>query len=90
MAGHRGGRAVSVYRLPDGRHIAGALSIKFGRQTRDGRWVEQPAAKYECLLCETTQVVQGADKVQHFTQTIRITHPATCPGAPTQQGVRAA
>ncbi|WP_098892242.1 hypothetical protein [Streptomyces sp. or3] len=81
---------MSAYPLPDGRAIIGALSTKFGRQTRDGRWIEQPAAKYECLVCETTEVVRGADKVQRFTQTIRITHPATCPGDPTQQGARAA
>ncbi|MFD8667046.1 hypothetical protein ACFV1U_16835 [Streptomyces microflavus] len=82
---------MSAYLLPDGRRITGALTTKFGKQARGGgRWIEQPAAKYECLLCETTEVVQGADKVQHFTQTIRITHPATCPGHPTQQGAQAA
>ncbi|MGX1483397.1 hypothetical protein RKD45_002473 [Streptomyces griseus] len=81
---------MTAYQLPDGRQIEGALSVKLGRQSRDGRWVEQPAAKYECLICETAEVVIGAEKVTAFVQTIRLTHPATCPGAPTQQGAQAA
>ncbi|MFJ8855145.1 hypothetical protein [Streptomyces sp. NPDC102437] len=82
---------MSVYTLPDGRQITGALSIKFGQQARGGgRWIEQPAAKYECLLCEHIEIVTGAEAVTRFAQTIRATHPATCPGYPTQQGAQAA
>lgn len=75
---------MNAYPLPDGRQITGALSMKFGRRTRDGEWVEQPAAKYECLLCETTEAVVGAERVTAFAQTIRTAHPATCPGHPTE------
>lgn len=81
---------MSVYQLPDGRQITGALTVRFGQRTRLGQWVELPAAKYECLLCETTETVIGAERVTAFTQTIRTTHPATCPGHPTQQGAQAA
>ncbi|MGW1463875.1 hypothetical protein ACWCPT_05905 [Streptomyces sp. NPDC002308] len=82
---------MTAYPLPDGRQITGALSVRFGKQLRTGRWVEQPAAKYECLLCRTTEgPVIGAARVAKFTQTIRHTHPATCPGQPTQQGAHAA
>ncbi|MFJ1697623.1 hypothetical protein ACIOHC_21325 [Streptomyces sp. NPDC088252] len=82
---------MSAYMLPDGRQITGALSVKFGQQARGtGRWIEQPAAKYECLLCETTETVIGAEAVTRFTHTIRTTHPATCPGSPIQQGAQAA
>jgi len=75
---------VTAYPLPGGRQITGALSVKFGRQTRDGRWIEQPAAKYECLICETSGIVTGADDVRHFVATIRDSHAATCPGQPAQ------
>ncbi|WP_406735379.1 hypothetical protein OG508_28210 [Streptomyces sp. NBC_01108] len=82
---------MSAYTLPGGRQITGALTVKFGQQARGtGRWVEQPAAKYECLLCETTEKVIGAEAVTRFTHTIRTTHPATCPGHPNQQGAQAA
>lgn len=80
---------MTAYRLPTGEQITGALTVKFGRQTRLGQWVEQPAAKYECLICETTETAIGAEAVTRFTQTIRTTHPATCPGHPTQ-GAQAA
>ncbi|MGQ4351956.1 hypothetical protein [Streptomyces drozdowiczii] len=75
---------MSAYPLPDGRQVTGALTVKFGQRTRAGQWVEQPAAKYECLRCETTHVVIGAERVTAFVQTIRTTHPATCPGHPTE------
>ncbi|MFE7105596.1 hypothetical protein ACFU98_10780 [Streptomyces sp. NPDC057575] len=82
---------MSAYMLPDGRQITSALSIKFGQQARGGgRWIETPAAKYECLLCEHVEIVTGAEAVTRFTQTIRAIHPATCPGCPNQQGVQAA
>ena len=81
---------MSAYLLGDGRHITGALTIRFGQQLRDGRWVEQPAAKYECLLCETTEIVTGAAAVTRFVQTIRNTHRTTCPGQPNHQGAQAA
>lgn len=76
---------MTAYPLPGGRQITGALSVKFGRQARDGRWVEPPAAKYECLICETSGIVTGTDEVKHFVATIRTAHPANCPGAPTLQ-----
>lgn len=81
---------MSAYPLPGGRSITGALSVRLGRQTRDGRWAEQPAAKYECLICETTDLVLGADEVRSFVATIRTTHPGNCPGAPNHQGAQAA
>ncbi|MEV6081699.1 hypothetical protein AB0L80_42485 [Streptomyces sp. NPDC052069] len=74
---------MSAYLLPDGRQITGALSITFGQQARSSdRWIEKPAAKYECLLCEYVEVVTGAERVTAFVQTIRSSHPATCPGYP--------
>lgn len=74
---------MSAYPLPDGRRITGALSIKFGQQARGGgRWLEQPAAKYECLLCGTTEgPVVGAAAVTKFVQTIRTTHQHHTQGA---------
>ncbi|MER6103592.1 hypothetical protein ABT115_15040 [Streptomyces sp. NPDC001832] len=74
---------MSAYPLPDGRQITGALSVKFGQQARGtGRWIEQPAAKYECLRCAYVEIVTGAERVMAFAQTIRSSHPATCPGYP--------
>lgn len=81
---------MTAYQLPGGQQITGALTVKFGQQDRFGRWVEQPAAKYECLICEETTVVIGAERVTAFAHTIRATHPATCPGYPNQQGAQAA
>lgn len=82
---------MTTYLLPDGRQITGALSVKFGQQARSGgRWIEQPAAKYECLVCETTEAVIGAANVTAFVQTIRSSHPATCPGHPVSNTTRKA
>ncbi|MEV0915450.1 hypothetical protein AB0I93_14415 [Streptomyces sp. NPDC049967] len=80
---------MTAYPLPTGEQIIGALTVKFGQQLRTGRWVEQPAAKYECLLCERVEQARGAEAVTRFTQTIRTTHRATCPGHPAQ-GAQAA
>lgn len=73
---------MTAFPLPGGRQITAALTVKLGRQNRAGRWVEQPAAKYECLVCETSTVVIGAEKVTALVHTIRTSHPATCPGHP--------
>ncbi|MFE2936685.1 hypothetical protein [Streptomyces sp. NPDC059278] len=82
---------MSAYPLPDGRQITGALTVRFGQQARGGgRWIEQPAAKYECLRCKYIEIVTGAERVTAFAQTIRAAHPATCPGYPNQQGAQAA
>lgn len=80
---------MSALTLPDGRQVTGALTVKLGQQLKTGRWIEQPAAKYECLLCEHTVTVTGAEAVTRFVQTIRPQHWATCPGYPTQ-GAQAA
>lgn len=70
------------------RHVTGALFVDCGRQARSGRWIDQPRARYECLLCRT-QVgpVVGADRVQAFVASIRTAHRATC--RPTTQGAAA-
>ncbi|WP_327246577.1 hypothetical protein [Streptomyces sp. NBC_01320] len=82
---------MTAYLLSDGRQITGALSVRFGQQARGGgRWIEQPAAKYECLVCETTEQVVGAEAVTRFAQTIRTRHPATCPGHPASTTTRKA
>jgi hypothetical protein len=81
---------MSAYRLPDGRQITGALTVRLGQQSRDGRWTKVPAAKYECLLCETTESVTGADAVTQFIQTIRTSHPVSCPGYPQHRDATAA
>lgn len=81
---------MSGYPLPGGRQITGVLTTTFGRQLKGGTWAEHPKAKYECLLCRTTEgPVVGAAAVTAFTQTIRINHPAICPGHPAQQGAAA-
>lgn len=80
---------MTAYPLPTGEQIIGALSVKFGQQLRTGRWIEPPAAKYECLLCERVETAIGAEAVTRFTQTIRTTHRDACPGYPIE-GARAA
>lgn len=80
---------MTAYPLPTGQQITDALTVKFGRQLRTGRWIEPPAAKYECFLCNTAKTVIGAENVTHFTQNIRTDHRATCPGHPTE-GAQAA
>ncbi|MGH3585791.1 MAG: hypothetical protein ACRDQ0_05665 [Pseudonocardia sp.] len=80
---------MTAYPLPTGEQIIGALTVKFGRQNRLGRWVETPAAKYECLLCDRIETAIGAENVTRFNQTIRTTHRANCPGHPTE-GAQAA
>ncbi|SCK20351.1 hypothetical protein YUYDRAFT_02121 [Streptomyces sp. ScaeMP-e48] len=83
---------MSGYPLPGGRHITGVLTTTFGRQLKGGTWAEHPKAKYECLLCRTTEgPVVGAAAVTAFNQTIRLTHPTNChPDHATQQGAHAA
>lgn len=81
---------MTAYPLPTGEQITGALTVKFGRQTRLGQWVEQPAAKYECLICERIETAIGPEAVTRFTQTARTNHRATCPGHPIEQGAQAA
>lgn len=40
-----------------------------------------PRARYECLLCQTTEgPVRGKAKVAAFVSAIRTEHRATCPG----------
>ncbi|MEV7491454.1 hypothetical protein AB0O08_11935 [Streptomyces anulatus] len=81
---------MSGYPLPGGRQITGVLTVDLGRQLKGGTWAEHPKAKYECLACSSVEgPVVGAAAVTAFTQTIRITHPATCPGHPAQQGAAA-
>lgn len=70
------------YPLPGGRQIDGVLTVAFGRQLKNGTWAEHPKAKYECLLCQTTEgPVVGAAAVTAFSQTIRITHQHHTQGA---------
>lgn len=80
---------MTAYPLPTGEHITGALTVDFGRRTRLGEWVEQPKAKYECFICDTTKQAIGPEAVTRFTQTIRTTHRANCPGHPIE-GAQAA
>ncbi|MGW7239706.1 hypothetical protein [Streptomyces sp. NPDC054804] len=49
--------------------------------------LEGVRARYECLLCRTTEgPVYGTDSVKSFVDTIRTNHRARCTASATQQG----
>ncbi|MFF3060894.1 hypothetical protein [Streptomyces sp. NPDC057909] len=55
------------------RAVIAALFVDFGDRGR------QPRAKYECVLCQTTEgPVQGAEAVAAFTASIKSEHRARC------------
>ncbi|WP_407553109.1 hypothetical protein QOM21_24010 [Streptomyces sp. Pv4-95] len=70
--------------------ITGALYVDMGQQARGGdRWIRPPRARYECLLCRTTEgPVTGTADVAQFVGTIRSTHHTECTA--NYQGARAA
>lgn len=71
--------------------VTGALFVDLGQARRDGTWLRPPRARYECLICRTTEgPVTGDKAVTRFVPTIRQIHRDTCPGHPTQQGAHAA
>jgi len=77
------------------QHLTGALFVDLGEGREDKerggiRWSRQPRAKYECLLCRTTEgPVTGPAAVRAFIDTIRATHKATChPIHSAQQGAQ--
>ncbi|MBT2508856.1 hypothetical protein J7I98_23805 [Streptomyces sp. ISL-98] len=73
--------------------ITAALFVDLGRRTKTsadgGTWVQPPRARYECLLCRTTEgPVKGPIAVQEFVARIRTDHPANCTA--NHQGAHAA
>jgi hypothetical protein len=68
------------------QRITGALFVDLGegREIKHGAragqitYKRQPAARFECLLCRTSQTATGADDVRSFVATIRTTHPVHC------------
>ncbi|MDT9688163.1 hypothetical protein Q5762_07305 [Streptomyces sp. P9(2023)] len=69
------------------QRITGALYIDCGQQLQNLTWARHPRAKYECLLCHTTEgPVVGEHAVKAFVPTIRATHHQTHH----QQGAQAA
>ncbi|MER6515204.1 hypothetical protein [Nonomuraea sp. NPDC001636] len=57
------------------QQVAGALFVDCGKQLKNGTWVQPPRARYECLICHTTEgPVVGAAAVTAFVQTIRAKH----------------
>lgn len=75
----------------------GVLFVDLGEGREDKerggiRWSKQPRAKYECLLCRTTEgPVTGPIDVRQFVAGIREAHKTTCrPIHPAQQGAQAA
>ncbi|MEU8760694.1 hypothetical protein [Streptomyces sp. NPDC048659] len=70
---------------PQRQTVTGALFVDFGQQLKNGTWARPPRAKYECLVCRTTDgPVVGAAAVTAFVQTIRSKHHHN------QQGAQAA
>ncbi|MFF2640345.1 hypothetical protein ACFVUB_11180 [Streptomyces niveus] len=62
----------------DTRQVVGALFVDLG-EYRGDRWVRQPRARYECLLCRTAEgPVGGADEVTAFNAEIRAAHQRRC------------
>lgn len=70
------------------RIITGALFVDLGegREIKDGDragqigWSQPPRARYECLLCHTSEgPVQGAIAVRKFVTRIHADHRAHCP-----------
>ncbi|MER8233519.1 hypothetical protein [Streptomyces sp. NPDC094049] len=57
------------------QRVIGALRVDLGKQLPNGTWVQPPRAKYECLICLTTEgPVVGAAAVTAFVQTVRTKH----------------
>ena len=53
--------------------------IKHGNSAGQITWKRQPRAKYECLLCRTTEgPVTGVLEVRAFVATIRADHRTRC------------
>ncbi|KAA6221755.1 hypothetical protein CP973_07055 [Streptomyces albofaciens JCM 4342] len=72
----------------------GALFVDLGEGREDKRtgrirWARPPRARYECLLCHTTEgPVTGPAAAARFVAAIRTTHPTRCITA--HEGARAA
>lgn len=71
-----------------GGGVTSALYIDCGVDGK-GRRARTPRARYECLLCHTTEgPVYGRDRVAEFVARIRTDHPAHCTA--NTQGAQAA
>jgi hypothetical protein len=71
------------------QRIVGALYVDCGEQLKNGTWIRQPRARYECVPCRIREgPVTGAAAVIAFVSTIRARHHAT--HHPNQQGAQAA
>ena len=54
--------------------------IKNGKRAGQIRWTRQPRARFECLLCHTTEgPVTGPKDVAEFVTRISTDHRAECP-----------
>lgn len=65
--------------------VAAVLDIKCGEQARDGRWIVQPTARYDCHRCGTTEgPVTGLGPVKAFVEHVKRIHAGRCPAQTTQ------
>ncbi|MCX5229714.1 hypothetical protein [Streptomyces sp. NBC_00233] len=64
------------------QQVSGALFVDCGKQLKNGTWVQPSRARYEYLICHTTEgPVVGAAAVAAFVQTIRTKHQHSSQGA---------
>lgn len=62
--------------------VAAVLHVKFGECSRDGRWLIQPTAKYECYRCGSTEgPVTGPGPVASFVEHVKRIHATRCAAA---------
>lgn len=61
------------------RRVAAELVVVLGEQARNGRWVTQPSARYDCHRCGSTEgPVTGLRAVTVFVEQVRGTHAGRC------------
>ncbi|MFJ1581757.1 hypothetical protein ACIOC1_00270 [Streptomyces sp. NPDC088197] len=65
------------------RALAAVLHVDFGQCTRDGRWLSQPSARYECYRCGGTEgPVTGPHPVASFVEHVKRVHATRCATPP--------
>jgi hypothetical protein len=61
------------------RALAAVLHVDLGQCARDGRWLSQPSATYECYRCGGTEgPVTGPRPVASFVEHVKRVHATRC------------
>jgi hypothetical protein len=60
--------------------VAAELYVNCGQQERNGRWSQEPTARYDCHRCGATEgPVAGVKPVRAFVEHVKAIHAGRCP-----------